>query len=240
MDEENESKSFLDISRYSEKTRKIIFGAVVAVILAIVGVAMFVISPQTQQTASTSPEPTATQARVNNDVSPSPSVPATPVPVPTYTAGAYPTDEQAAAAQAQQSLIAKSKAEASSVPTVIKEGDEPAIPDAQALKQLAGQGMLEYCTDNPNETKEEKQARMKPYFHTDNPDYISPQTGIFFQTKCSLGGVDQLQPTSTPGQYQTYVGIAWGGQYKQDSPADTGYTQYTVIVDKDGIVSFND
>jgi hypothetical protein len=37
-----------------------------------------------------------------------------------------------------------------------------------------------------------------------------------------------------------YVGVAWGGQLQENGPADTGYTQYTVIVDKNGIVSFND
>lgn len=241
MDELNENKSVLDPAKYSEKSRKIIFGISMAVVLIFVGFIMFIFNPQTAQPAAIkTTSANATQAPVNNESSANP----TAIPdssIPTYTAGAYPTSEDDAAAQAQQKLIARSKAEASTLTKNPTDNDNltAPIPDSFRLQTVASKGMIEYCTDNLKETKEQKQARMKPYFHTDNSDYKSPQSILFAVKKCSLGAVDT--PTlNSDGKIVVNVGIAWGGQLDEKGSASTGYTQYSVIVDKDGIVSFHD
>lgn len=239
MDEMNESEGFLDPTKYSDKSRKIIFGIVVVVMLIFVGLIMFLFSPSvTPQTVATNSSSTnATQAPVNNESSANATT--APDAVPTYTAGAYPTSEADAAAQAQQKIIARSKAEASTLPKDAIDDDtlETNIQNSLELQTIASKGMMEYCTDNPKETKEQKQSRMKPYFHSDSSDYKSPQT-IFFVKKCSLGGVNN--PVMESGNVVVTVGIAWAGQLDDQGKASTGYTQYTVIVDKDGIVSFHD
>ena len=241
MDELDQDKSLLDPTKYSEKTRKIVFGVVVAVVLLFVGFMMFIFQPKSVPSASVdkTPSSNATQAPVNNESgenqtqSPDSSM-------PTYTAGAYPMSEDEAAAQAQQKIIEKSKAEASTLPKNASDNEAGTeqIPNAFALQDIASKGMMEYCTDNPKETKEQKQARMKPYFHTDNSDYKSPQS-IFAVKKCSLGAVDNATKDSS-GNIIVNVGIAWGAQLDDQGRASTGYTQYSVIVDKDGIVSFHD
>lgn len=239
MDEQNDNKSFLDPTKYSEKSRKIIFAAIMAVVLIFIGFVMFIFSPSSATPAVTSNTTStdATQAPVNNEATASATT--SPDSGPTYSAGAYPTSEADAALQAQQKIIARSKAEAATLSKNSTDNDDSAtpIPNSSELQTLASKGMMEYCTDNPKETKEQKQVRMKPYFHSDSSDYKSPQS-IFYVKKCSLGGVNN--PVMNSGNIVVTVGVAWAGQLDDQGKASTGYTQYTVIVDKDGIVSFHD
>lgn len=239
-EDENQGHGFLDITQYSEKTRKIIFGVIVAFLLVIVGCAMFIISPQNDKAVAEefANDTAATQAAVSDESSPSPTAPPTLDPnMPNYD-GNFPKDEQEAADLAQKKIIEKGLEERKEV-----EGREITdvhveIPDAEAIQLLATKGMLEYCIDNPDETKEQKQERLKPYFHTDNADYQSPQS-IFFLQKCSLGDATEAYYDENQ-KIVVHVGVAWAAQFEENGNANTGYTQYNVIVDKDGIVSFHD
>ena len=245
MTDENEpKKSIFDVTGYSEKTRKIIFGIVVAVLLAIVGIAMFFISPRNDSNIEApvepSTSPTATQAAVDNEGSTIREEATTPSEdLPLQNAdGSFPKDEQDEAAKAQQKIIEESlKREKEQTDKVIEDSHAD-IADAENLKAIASKGMLEYCIDNANETKEQKQARMKPYFHTSNTEYNSPQS-LYFLKKCSVEGVTEPAHNDKE-EVVVNVGVAWGAQLKAEGAADTGYTQYSVIVDKDGIVSFDD
>jgi hypothetical protein len=247
MAEEDAGRSFFDITQYSEKTRKIIFGVVVAVLIAVMGAAMFLLSPKNDtvvaETDST-PSPTATQAAVDDETASSPSVreeavtPMEDLPLQPSDETAYPKDEQEEAAAAQQKIIQESLKREKEQTDKVVEDTHDYIEGAEELKTIASKGMIEYCTDNPNETKEEKQARLKPYFHEDNADYRSPQS-IFFMQKCSLGGITEPFHDEK-NNVVVLVGVAWGAQFEENGNASTGYTQYRVIVDKSGIVSFDD
>lgn len=234
MDEqENERTSFFDISQYSEKTRKVIFGVMVGLLLAVVMVAMFVISPQTEKQSAEPSQPTvtakATQAAVD-DVVIEPAQ-------PTYE-GSFPKDESEAAALEQQKIIEEGLEEQAKMLAEEAEDFHEDVPDSEALKTIATKGILEYCTDIAGETKEQKQERMKPYFHADNSSYQSPKT-LFVVQKCSLG--DATEPAyDEEKNIVVYVGVAWAGKIDEKGSADTGYSQYRVIVDKSGIVSSHD
>lgn len=236
-EDENEGRGFLDITQYSEKTRKIIFGVALAVLLVVVGFAMFIISPQNDKAVAEdlANDTQATQAAVDNET---PTAPASLDPnMPNYD-GVFPRDEGEAAAQAQKKTIEKGLEEQKQV-----EGREitdvhEEVPDAKAIQLIATKGMLEYCVDNPNETKEQKQERLKPYFHTDNAEYQSPQS-MFFLQECSLGDATEAYYDANH-KIVVHVGVAWAAQLEANGNANTGYTQYNVIVDKDGIVSFHD
>jgi hypothetical protein len=245
MDEEEYQKnSVFDLNRYSEKTRKIIFGVVVGILLAIVGLAIFVVSPTNDRAVAMADEtssPTATQAAVNDETTGKIS---TPSPSTTEEAtsynGNFPKNEDEEAAIAQQKIIEKGLQEQKELMESGKEITDvhENIPNARALETLASKGMLEYCIDNPDETTEQKQARMKPYFHADNTQYQLPKS-LYLIKKCSVEGITEAHHDANDNII-VYVGIAWGGQYDADGKAETGYSQYAVIVDNNGIVSFND
>lgn len=246
--EKNAKRSFFDITQYTEKTRKIIFGAIVVILLAIMGAAMFLISPKNDAALideDSDPSISATQAAVDNETDASDPIreeavtPTSDLPLQ-ISDGAFPKDEQEEAAAAQQKIIEESLKREKEQTDAVVEDTHAHIEGTEELKTLASKGVLEHCIDNPNETKEDKQARMKPYFHADNTDYRSPQS-LFFLKKCSIEGIGE--PTYEDEAQKdviVYVGVAWGGQYTENQPADTGFTQYRVIVDKSGIVSFDD
>lgn len=237
MDEENETQNPLDISKYSDTTRRIIFSVLAVILVAVVAVAMFIISPQNDKTIAESQNPSnkATAAPVDTEISPSPSVSASPE---SYN-GNFPKDENEEQAIAQKKIIEKGLEDQKALAGKEITDEHAVIPDADKLHSLATKGMQEYCTDIPGETKEQKQSRMKPYFHSDNPDYRSPQS-LFYLTNCSIGDSTEATHDETETNVIVYVGMAWAGQYEKDGKATTGYTQYRVVVDKDGIVSFDD
>jgi hypothetical protein len=245
-DEENTRRNIFDITQYPERTRKIIFGVIVGIAVLIMGAAMFFVSPKNAaevKEGEPTPSASATQAAVDNESTASPSArqeavtPKEDLPSQSYD-GNYPKNEQEEANAAQQKIIEESlKREKEQTDKVVEDSHEE-IAGADGYMTMASKGMLEYCTTNPNETKAEKQARMKPYFHADNPEYRSPQS-IFYMQKCSLGGMTDPY-TDENKNIVVSVGIAWGAQYQKDGTATTGYTQYRVVLDKDGIVSFDD
>lgn len=241
MDEqEDQRSSFFDITQYSEKTRKIIFGVVVGLLLAVVAAAMFIISPQNDRAIAEEeiPTNTATQAPVNNETADgTPNGPTSPTEASSYN-GSFPTDEKDEAAIAQQKIIEKGLEEQKTLNGKDVTDFHEEIPNAAALQSIATKGMLEYCLDNPKETKEQKQERMKPYFHADNSDYRSPQS-IFYLKTCSLGDATEASHDENEN-IVVHVGVAWSGQYEENGKADTGYVQYRVVVDNNGIVSFDD
>lgn len=239
-EEESVRRNFLDITQYSEKTRTVIFAILVIVLLGIVAVSMFVISPRNDaQIAEMQSSPSATQAAVDSDkgditggeaVTPSKGVPS----------GNYeelPVDEMDEARKAQEKIIQDSLQREKEQTDEIVEDDHPILNDTAHLSDKASQGVLEYCLNYPDETKEQKQERMKPFFHTDNSDYRSPES-IFYLTRCSVEGVSA--PILENNEVIVHVGVAWGGQFEEGGTAETGYSQYRVVVDKDGIVSFDD
>lgn len=237
MDEENEKQSLLDISQYSEKTRRIIFSVLAVILVAVVAVAMFIISPQNEKrlTESENPSNKATAAPVNNEVTSSPSASAG---TESYN-GNFPKDENDEQAIAQKKIIEKGLEEQKALIGKDVSDEHGVIPEADKLQSLASKGMLEYCTDLPGETKEQKQARLKPYFHADSSGYQSPQS-LFYLTNCSIGDSTEASYDESKTNVIVYVGMAWAGQYEKDGKATTGYTQYRVIVDKNGIVNFDD
>lgn len=244
MDEEQDNrKNIFDITQYSERTRKIIFIIIAVLLIAVVAVAMFIISPRNEgqvQAPSNEPSSSATQAAVDDERKDSVRAEAvTPVEdLDLQESEALPTDEVDEARKAQQKIIEESLQREREQTDAVVEDSHAEVPDAQLLKDIATKGMLEYCHDHPEETKEQKQARMAPYFHKDNSDYQSPKS-MFYMVKCSVGGVSE--PVYDENQNViVHVGIAWGGQLSAEGAAQTDYSQYRVVVDKDGIVSFDD
>lgn len=243
MDEENEKRNFFDITQYSEKTRKIFFWAFVGIMVAAIGIAIFFVSPKNDAdiVAESTPSPTATQAPVDNENGSTPREEAvTPeedisLQLPNEV---LPADEKEELARAQQEIIEKSLQREKEQTDEVVEDTHDDIPDATQIQSIASKGMLEYCTDIPNETKEQKQQRMQPYFHHENSQYQTPQS-IFSITKCSLGGVTEPYFDEN-NNIIVDVGIAWGAQFEEDGTAQTGYTQYRVLLDANGIISFND
>jgi len=227
MDEEEETRtSFLDMSRYSERTRKIIFGAVAAFLVIVVGLAIFVISPNAEKEQNT-PEPTvppASQAPINPD--PTPTAPAE-----------NPTSEEDEFNQNQEDIIKNE-------PTPPPAGEEdvdvtPDIADAAALLTIAKEGVLSYCNIGPGETTEERKAKMLPYFHEDTTEYRNPEE-FYYERKCSIEGEADIE-INEAGQAYTYIGVAWSAVLSaDDKAAQNGYTQYTVVLDQNGIISLDD
>lgn len=244
MDEENEKRSLFDISQYSENTRRAIFGVLAVLLVSIVAIAMFVISPQNEKTLTQSEDSSSTEATaapVDDESTATPTAPPTEGatgPVENYN-GNFPKDETEEQALAQKEIIEKGLEEQKALVGKEISDVHEVIPNAAQLQALASKGMLEYCTDVPNETKEQKQDRMKPYFHQDNSDYQSPQS-LFFLRNCSVEGTTEVMHDETETKTLVYIGVAWASQYEKDGDATTGYTQYRVEVDKDGIVSFDD
>lgn len=238
-EEESASRNFFDITQYSERTRKIIFGVLVAVLLGIVAVAMFVISPKNaERIEEAEPATAATQAAVDSDKDVTGGEAVTPSKdMPLQTTEELPTDEMDEARKAQEKIIQDSLQREKEQTDEKVEDTHAVIADAETLKATASQGILEYCTTNPGEPKEQKQARMKPYFHADSSEYTSPES-LFYLTRCSVEGVSE--PMMENNETIVYVGVAWGGQFEEEGSAETGYSQYRVVVDKDGIVSFDD
>lgn len=245
-DEQSPKKGFLDITQYSDRTRKIIFGVMMGLLLAVVGAAIFLISPANDKRfvaegtkPSTSP---ATQAPVDDETVTTPSTggeadtPESDLSRQTFEE--TPKDEQEEARLAQQKIIEQSLQREKEQTDAVVEDHHEQIENTEGLKEIASKGILEYCTDHPNETKEQKQARMKPYFHEDNSDYQSPESIFFLQT-CSVEGVSEPAHENDES-IVIYVGTAWGAQFEENGTANTGYTQYRVIVDNNGIVSFDD
>lgn len=238
MDEENQRSNVFDISQYSERTRKIIFGVLAVLLVAVVAVAMFVISPQNDKVIAEQEDSSSTRstaAPVDNEATASPSASAG---TQSYN-GTFPKDENEEQAIAQKKIIEKGLEEQKALAGKDISDEHVVVPDATELQTLASKGMLAYCTDLPGETKESKQARLKPYFHTDNSDYQSPQS-LFYLKNCSIGDSTEAFYDETKTKILVYVGVAWAGQYDKDGKAETGYTQYRVVVDKNGIVSFDD
>jgi hypothetical protein len=225
-DIEEPKKSFLDLSQYSDRTRKIVFGAIAVLLLAVVAFAIFVISPMAEEDEKT-PSPAVTeevtQAPVNPDVTATPTPPAT-----------NPETPEEEAERAQENVIDNNPPQ-----DEIVEDYETEIPNADRLADLAKNGILAYCEIAPGETTEQRKAKMAPFFHSDNSTFRNP-TEAYYERKCGIEAVEGPVLSST-GQTTVYVGVAWTAVLSAtDTSAQAGYIQYTVIVDENGIVSFHD
>lgn len=228
-------KNIFDISQYSDRGRKILFACLAGFLILVVGLAMFVISPLTtknqniadgEKTSGT----TATQAPVVPDSTETPS----------FTPTANPDSAEQQRAEAQEQIAKKSEEYAKAHQDEhADDDDDPDIPDADVLKDKATKGVLAYCVINPGETTEDRKAKMAPYFHSDNSDYMNPAE-LYYQRNCDIEAVDGPAYNDKKEAVVT-IGVAWSGVFSSsDKAADAGYTQYSVVVDKDGIVSIDD
>jgi len=229
-------KNFFDISQYSDRGRKILFASLAGFLILVVGLAMFVISPlaaKNQNIAdggNKSSGTSATQAPVVPDD--------TETPLVTPTANPDSADQQRAE---EQSEIAKRSEEYAKAhqDEHADDDDDPDIPNADVLKDTATKGVLAYCVINPGETTDQRKTKMAPYFHSDNSDYMNPAE-LYYQRNCDIEAVDGPAYNSQKQAVVT-IGVAWSGVFSaSDKAADAGYTQYSVVVDKDGIVSIDD
>lgn len=228
-----EKRNFFDLSQYSSRTRKIIFGVIVGLLIAVVAVSMFIISPlvsENRAEPSDEPNPTATQGPVSPDgATPTPSSPPT----------ANPDSAEEEAGQYQQDVIDQSNAVAEEQQDEVVEDFHPNLDNAEQLEATAVNGVLAYCQINAGESTADRQARMEPYFHAENSVFRSPAE-FYYQRECSVEANTDAE-TDDAGAVNIYVGVAWSALLSEDTTsADTGYTQYHVIVDSNGIVSLYD
>lgn len=263
MDEDNddEKAGLFDITQYSERTRKIVFGVFVGILLVIIGIAMFFISPKNDENlqAANNDNIEATQAPVDGTQAPvddetsepepsnsseKPDGPSlreeaiTPEEDISLEAGELPKSAEEEAEKAQAKIIEESLKRKKEQADKVVEDFHPTIKNSPKLKEIASKGMLAYCTDKAGETEDEKQARMKPYFHAENSEYKEPSS-LYYVTKCSVEAV--TDPSHDENEdIVVNVGIAWGAQLEKDGAASTGYTQYSVVLDENGIINFND
>jgi hypothetical protein len=228
MDEEEEETrtSIFDITSYSERTRKIVFGVIAAFLIAVIALAIFVISPNAEKEQR--PEPTvppATQAPINPD------------PTPTAAPAENPTSEEDEFNQNQENII-----ENETPAPPLGEGDQDVTPDianADALLNIAKEGVLSLCNIGPGETTEQRKAKMLPYFHEDTTEYRNPEE-FYYERKCSIEGAADID-LNEAGQPYTLIGVAWSAVLSaDDKAAQNGYTQYTVVLDENGIISLDD
>lgn len=226
------SRNIFDISQYSEKGRKIIFGVVLGVGVAIVATIMFFFTPKDEPTMQTSiPEtPSATQAPVDNETVKDEQ----PVEEKVF------LDNEQEADEYQKQIIQESlERERQQTDEVVQDiHAHDAIENSDRLMEIAREGILQHCTVTPNETDEQKKERIKPYFHEDSPRYTSPGS-IYYLQNCSIEAV------TTPSHDENHniflhVGVAWAAQLEADGSASTGYTQYRVTLDEGGIINFYD
>lgn len=244
--EPEEKKSFFDISQYSEKTRKVIFGVVVVILVAVVSVAIFIVSPNNDNGNKDNNDAQASQAPVDADpiktqtANPQKSEAVKdPSEIVDPSANSLPTSAEDEANRAQEKIIKESEARAKAQQDKEVSDKTDNIPNAAQLQETAKNGMLQWCTVNPDETGTQKQARLKPYFHADNSDYKSPGS-LFYMAKCSVEAVTEPYIDPTTKAITLSVGVAWGAQLQKEGSATTGYTQYLVTIDNDGIINFND
>lgn len=225
-DNENEKESGgLDISRYSEKTRKVIFYSVVGFLLVVTAVSIFIISPllsSSNNDGDPAPAPTSSDIGVN------PDTPAGPEP------SANPTSAEDEMNQAQQDIINQDKDIQPDGKTHTDE--DSAVPNSDHYVDVARNGVLAYCVISPGETTDQRKQKMAQWFNPDNTTYKNPAE-FYYQRTCEIGATSEASKNSS-GQIVVYVGTAWSAVLS-DSNADatTGYTQYTVILDDSGILS---
>lgn len=221
---ENPKKSFFDISQYSPRTRKIIFGVVAGSLVAVVFAAMFIISPLSDKEEPTTKTTTpATQAPVNPDATPAPT--------------ADPLTAEEESQQQQQAIIENSAKNLDQDAEIID--IEADIPNVDTLTQLATNGVLSYCVIAAGETTEERQIKMEPYFHSDNSTYMNPAE-FYYERVCSIEATTDPE-ISVNGDVLIYFGVAWSAVLSaEDEAAEAGYSQYAVTVDENGIISIDD
>lgn len=163
---------------------------------------------------------------------PEPSSSETPTPTPTQ---AYiPKDEFDARDHAAQ--------EATPAPTptgTFDDGDDSG-PDFDAAQQKAQQGTLAWCTIDPGETWEQRQAKMKPYFDTTSDIYENEDIdGIVYQRFCNFEAASDAQKTGTD-QYTVYITVTTGFILNKGDTINGKMVQYEVTVGPNGITDIND
>jgi hypothetical protein len=232
-DNQDYKKSFFDLSQYSDRTRKIVFGAICAVLVGVVVVAMFIISPSVDPDEPTATDDTtATQAPVANETTePSTSEPVAP--------DVEPTDEEQEYNEQQKQIIEESNKRAEEQADSEVYDNEDSVANAAAIKDKVQNGILAFCNIAPGETTEQRKAKMQPYFSPDSGLYSNP-TEFYYQRECSVEAMDEPQLAEN-GNISVIVGVAWSGVLAEsDAAAEADFTQYTVLLDENGIISLND
>lgn len=227
MNTENNGESGkMDLSRYSEKTRKAIFYSIVGFLVVVTAVSIFVISPllSSNKTVEANPEPIPS----SSDIGVNPEDTETPEPAPN------PTSAEDEVNRNQQDII--DKGENIKPDDHTHTDEDSSVPDSARYVEMARNGVLAYCVIEPGETTEQRKQKMAQWFNPNETTYKNPAE-FYYQRTCEIGATSEAVKNDA-GQIVVYVGVAWSAVLDaENSDASTGYEQYSVVLDDSGILS---